>query len=337
MSKNICVFSFDHGFSLGLKNSNYNTYIAKRPSDFEMLHKNYGEKVIYIPCWNKDKSSPKVKYTPFNEHSQLITASASARFYKLQGQSDENYIDFVMTLLNKTKGKHVHIGPIEDLELNNIQQKMQELNIPLESFIHIPWANNIVESLLFNNVDIFIEPFPTVSYKITLEVLSAGIPVIAKQSLLRIEMADFLYPEVLRWETKEEFIEKLSALSAEDLVEQSISAREYFLKTHDITLLKEYFIKDKSLCVPPNSRCVDNKIIEINNVAKLFIDNCFLSKFYNSLDIAVREEKSEHIKVFRYSYKELRHPTKKQRLLYIMSFVPFGFTFLRFYRRISRR
>ena len=49
MSKNICVFSFDHGFSLGLDNTNYNTYITKRPMDYEILANKYHEKVIFMP------------------------------------------------------------------------------------------------------------------------------------------------------------------------------------------------------------------------------------------------------------------------------------------------
>lgn len=271
MAKNICVFSFDHGFSLGLMNSNYDCYIAKRPADYEMLNRVFKDKVIFLPCWNKDKSLP-TEYKPYNNHSNLITACASARFYKLQGKEDENYIDFVLTLLENTKGKHVHLGPIEENIMNEIKAQMQERNIPEESFVYIEWAKNIVETLLENNVDIFLEPFPTVSYKITLEILSAGIPIIAKESLLRMQTADFLPSNSLMWSDKEDFINKLKNLSAEELQEQSISAKKYFVETHDINLLKPYFKNEKSLYLPQKSKCIDNYVLDCENLASMFED-----------------------------------------------------------------
>lgn len=270
ISKNICVFSFDHGFSLGLDNSNYDVYIPKRPSDYEMLKKVYGKKVIYIPCWNKDKKIENTEYVPFKNHDYLITASAAARFYKLQGTKEENYVNFVLTLLNKTRGKHVHIGPIDDETLQNIYKQMENLNIDTDKFIHIPWAKNLLQTLYDNCVDIFIEPFPTVSFKITLEVLSGGVPIISKNSYLRMQCADFFYPGNLTWNNKSDFINILSGLSKEVLNTHSELSRKYFTEMHDIKLLKPYFVEEKEFKTPQPTQCSDNIIINIDLVKEFF-------------------------------------------------------------------
>ena len=113
--KNICVFSFDHGFSLGLGNSSYDCYIAKRPMDYEILSKKYKEKVVCMPCWNKDKAGGNL-YKPFKNHSRLITACAAARFYKLS-DAKYCYIDLIISLLKATGGRHIlHYGPIPEGE-----------------------------------------------------------------------------------------------------------------------------------------------------------------------------------------------------------------------------
>ncbi len=110
--KNICVFSFDHGFSLGLDNTSYTTYITKRIVDYQVLSKYYSEKVIFIPCWNEDKRhGDQIPYNPSDK--VVITACAAARYYKLEnGHID--YIDLLIDSIKKTGGHHIHYGTIPD-------------------------------------------------------------------------------------------------------------------------------------------------------------------------------------------------------------------------------
>jgi hypothetical protein len=276
--KNICVFSFDHGFSLGLDNSSYDCYIAKRPMDYELLSKKYKKKVIFMPCWNKDKVKGNF-YEPFKNHSQLITACAAARFYKL-AQGEYNYTDLIVSLLKTTQGKHVHYGPIPDEELKNIHNKMSSLGISNDRFVHIPWADNMVASMYENNVDIFIEPFPVVSYKISLDVLSAGIPIFIHKDYVRMGITDFIYKEGLFWTDKDSFIKKLSNLDEKTLKKHSELSRDYYLKNHSLDVLSEYFTNEKMFKVPEHIDCWDCHLIDISNVSDLWPDLKRPSKFF---------------------------------------------------------
>lgn len=263
--KNICVFSFDHGFSLGLDNTSYDTYITKRPMDYEILSKHYDNKVIYIPCWNEDKIGER-QYKAFNNHNKLVTACGAARFYKLNGAG---YIDLIINLLSKTEGKHYHYGPIEESELKIIKDKLSQNNIEHDKFVHIPWSNNITQSMIKNNVDIFIEPFPVVSYKLTLEVHSAGIPTIIKNGQTRLSITDFIYKEPISWNSSEEFIKTLSEIDSKTLENHSKLAREYYVKAHSIETISQYLKKEISFEHPETINFYDNKLIDVKNIESI--------------------------------------------------------------------
>ena len=264
LGKNICVFSFDHGFSLGLDNSNYDTYIAKRPSDYEILSNYYHDKVIFIPCWNKDKKGNN-KYVPFNQHSELITACAAARYYKL----GKDYIDIIFTLLEKTGGKHIHYGPISEADLQKIYIKMDRIGMPHDRFINIPWAENLPKSMSDNNVDIFIEPFPTISYKITLDVLSAGIPVVSRHGQTRMSLNDFIYDGALFWKNVDDFVDLMTNLTIDSLQKHSKLSIKYYQENHSISVLQKFFCSEKMFTKPSIKAYYDKFIADVTSVEQI--------------------------------------------------------------------
>lgn len=281
--KNICVFSFDHGFSLGLDNTEYDAYITKRIPDYEILSKYYHSKVIYIPCCNEDKIGSDKFYKPFNNHKNIITACGAARYYKLHGAG---YVDLIVNALKETKGKHLHYGPIEETDLEYIRTKLSEKNIPQDSFIHIPWAENITQSMIENDVDIFIEPFPIVSYKLTLEMHSAGIPTIVKKGNTRLSTTDFIYENSLTWNSENDFVHTLVNLDKSTLEQHSKLARDYYLANHSPDKLLEYFVNEKSFPITKSIRIYDSKLIDIKNVERLLQDE---PKRYQKLKLSPLE------------------------------------------------
>lgn len=264
LSKNICVFSFDHGFSLGLDNTNYDVYITKRPTDYDILTERYGDKVIYIPCWNADKIGDN-KYKPFNGHNGLITASAAARYYKL-ASGGGGYIDLIIELLKKTGGRHIHYGPIPDEEKRGISKKLSTAGLQSDQFVNIEWAENLGQSMYDEHVDVFIEPFPTVSYKITLDVLSAGIPVFVHKSDVRMGITDFIYQECLAWKTPEDFVTVLTSLTQKDLGHHSKLSRDYYVKNHRPATLVKSFITESNFSQPRTVKILDNLLVDTSNI-----------------------------------------------------------------------
>ena len=279
--KNVCLFSFDHGYICGISNPNLDCIIAKRPMDYEMLHKSLGEKVIYIPTWGTDPiDCDGLQYKPFNGHSNLITASGAARFYKLDDTPLSSYTNNILELLLSTKGQHFHFGPIPQEKLEFIQTYLREHDLPQESFVHIEWSDNMVRDMLTNHVDIFLEPFPVVSYKMTLEVLSAGIPIIAQKNIRRIGKLDFIYPDSLFWKYKSDFVDTLSNLTADQLEEHSRRSLEYFQSTHSINVIRPYLLHEKPFPLLQKEESIDDVLTEIRPYERMFGQNGTLNLLY---------------------------------------------------------
>lgn len=272
--ENLALFSFDHGYLCGISNSALNALIAKRSVDYYLLSKSFPQKDIsMIPAWSSGVTDcEEISYTPFAQHERLITASGAARFYKVDGRPPFRYLDMVLQLLQKTKGKHYHFGPIPEEITQEIKQKLEGMGISEDCFIHIPWAENLPKALLQNHVDIFIEPFPVVSYKISMDVLSAGIPIIAKKSLRRMETTDFLPSDSLFWGSVEEFVSLLDGLKKEELEILSQQAKHYFEENHSKQVVEKYIRNNKSMMPKEtfHSIFLDDRMLDIAESLPLF-------------------------------------------------------------------
>ena len=268
ISNNVNILSYDHGFVLSLENPNYNKIIVKRPIDYWILKRLHSDKVVYIPCWNKQEALSS-KYVPFNNHERVITASGVARYYKLAG-SHLAYIDIILQALKETGGKHYHYGQLPEYILNKVKNFIQDNNLSEDSFVNIPWEKNLQQSFIDNKIDIFIEPFPIVSYKMTLNALAVGLPVLSYNGNTRLSKLDFIYKNNLCWATVEEFINILKSLSSEILSKQSEEALTYFNNNHRIEILQDYFLNEREFSTPIKHVVADNTIMDISDYLNIY-------------------------------------------------------------------
>lgn len=293
--ENITLFSFDHGYLCGILNPNLDKIVAKRPTDYWMLKKTFKEKVIYIPAWsNKERRFN--EYIPFKEHDKLITASGAARFYKVDGRSPYRYIDYIVALLKRTEGIHYHFGELSESMKKEINEKLKLNGIAQNKFVQITWVEDIPSMLLDKHVDIFIEPFPVVSYKLTLEVLSVGVPVIAYKGLMRMNIADFLPSNKILWSNQEEFLFILSNLTKEELLIQSRNVQEYFDKYHNSKKIGRLLQETITLGEPEKYIYSDDNLIDITDSFRLFGDN-FKIEVMNQHKGEVKQKSNEEIKL----------------------------------------
>lgn len=291
ISENIVFFSFDHGYLTGISNPNVDYIIAKRPVDYWMLTKKFGSRVLFIPTWNDGAQNCEgVKYEPFRNHTALITACGAARFYKVDGRTPYRYIDYIIELLKVSGGKHYHFGELPDVVKKELENKLDNANIPQKCFIHIPWSENIPKELLENNVDIFIEPFPVVSYKLTLEVLSIGVPVIIRQGLTRMSIADFVPNDTLIWHNQAEFIDKLVKLDKEFLRKASENAINYFETHHRTEKVSGFLVENSGVLLKNKISCPDDTLIDIGDSLRLFENNFKISIMSNVRTLEKREQ-----------------------------------------------
>ena len=271
--RNVCLFSYDHGYLTGLYNPFLDRIVAKRPAYYTLLtHSLDRKKIIYIPTWNIPKPLNGLVYQPFKEHEKIITSTGAARFYKLEGGWPYCYTDYVIALLAKTGGIHYHFGPIPEETMQEIHEKMERAGVRKEQFVQLDWVENLPAFCLEHNVDVFIEPFPTVSYKMTLDMLFAGIPVIALDSVKRMTTSDFLYEGAMYWHSEEQFLNILSSVTAQELQAQSDRAKKYFAENHSLEVIWPHLQEDTSLRIPDTVEIADPNILEIRDQKRLYLD-----------------------------------------------------------------
>ena len=307
LAKNVSIFSIDHGFSLTLDNSAIDTFIVKTPNQYQLLNKHYPQRVVYVPLWEAPLKL-EGSYKPFNNHENLITSTAAARFYKFEGGICE-YGDFICKILEQTKGKHIHYGNIPKEKLAEIKQKLADYNISQDDFVHIEWAPCLAQSLYDNNVDIFIAPFPVTSGKILVQLEGAGIPVICYDGDTRIECNDFVSPDALYWRDVDKFLETIKGLDAEKLMQISKKEKEFFDFYNDLNKTKENIKTQTSyLPIPNPSYFYDNRIIDIYEFRE------FLLNIYNAAPEAMLPPPNMKLRkkniVYKIYYKYWKHINK---------------------------
>ena len=148
--------------------------------------------------------------------------------------------------------------------MNSLHQKIEDAGLDKSQFIHIPWANNLGKSMQENKVDLFIEPFPIVSYKISLIAMSFGFPIIAYNGKTRMKTADFIYKEAFIWNDVEQFFDIIENISAEQLKQHSLFSRNHFEQYHNFELIKRYIKNETSFQLDTFSFCYNSTIPDIS-------------------------------------------------------------------------
>ena len=264
LSQHIHIFSYDHGFVLGLHNASYQAVIVKRPVDYPLLRTLHGDNVAFIPCQIGKKKLSNSLYIPFYEHKKLITASAAARFYKLEQGYPIHLLDLILESLQDSGRKHIHYGPIPEDCKERIRTYLVVHQLPENCFVNIEWTENLPQSLLENHIDIFIASFPVVSYKITLEVLSSGVPVICYNGKKRLSTIDFIYEENLTYNNSAQFIDILQSLDIDTLIKHSQLSLKYVREYHDNGKIQKCLLSCKNYTIPRDVSVFDNSISDIS-------------------------------------------------------------------------
>lgn len=226
-------YVYDHGLSLGVHSSAIDCIVAKTHSQASALAPVIDPSRIGLLAPFFTERFAANPYRPL-KNSQLTTASAAARSYKVESAYRYSYFDVILSALSAVDMRHVHYGPLSDDVRSAFLDRLRAAGISEDQFIHIPWADDLGASLLENGVDVFIAPFPICSARIGIEVMCCGIPSLNHRAILPglPEAGDFADPDQPGWTTPEDLIATLTQLTAPRLSELSASARTYFGTTN---------------------------------------------------------------------------------------------------------
>lgn len=251
-------FVYDHGLSLAVHNSSIDAFAIKTVSQAAALAPVIGRRDYrLVPPFITDAFGANPYHLLTNGTDEetpqtgrrLTTASAAARSYKVESEYQYSYFDIIPMILEVTKGRHYHYGPLSDEALSRIKQILKDRSLRAEQFVHIPWADDFGGSILENGVDLFISPFPVCSARIAVEVMSCGIPSINHnvRDPRMPQAIDFVDPEQWTWNTPEELVEMVRTMDIPALVGKSRSARAFFESRNTIEVAADLILSGRGL------------------------------------------------------------------------------------------
>ncbi|MEM8955907.1 MAG: hypothetical protein AAGD22_17255 [Verrucomicrobiota bacterium] len=111
----------------------------------------------------------------FISSGSLTTASCGSTL-KFDSPYHYSYPETIAHLLANTGGKHVHIGPLSEALLKNIESHLHNLQVPEDRFQNVPWVSSLSQALWDYECDLYFSSFPIDGARVNAEVAAAAVP-----------------------------------------------------------------------------------------------------------------------------------------------------------------
>jgi hypothetical protein len=184
----------------------------------------------YFPSTVPDRGRRSIESVSVPE-SGLITCTSGTP-NKFEGSYPYSYFREIVSVMQITRGKHVHIGPLHAHQIEELRSACVDVGIEIDRFIHIPWVRSVWDSLVELNVGLYISSFPVYSGRATLEALGSGTPVLVHYHRFNGWFSDihFMYPSCLSWRTSDDLKKIVHSLDVNALRRHAQLGREWYEK-----------------------------------------------------------------------------------------------------------
>lgn len=144
------------------------------------------------------------------------------------------YMDLIGLMLKSTGGRHVHIGPLSDEQLQRMQRSLQTQGIEASRLTHAPWVPSVSRALIEHGVDLYMTSFPYGGGKAQVEAMATGLPVLVHKNYRSrfLSGIDIGYPGTMAWADAAELQDILSNLTVELMRGHAALARAHFERHH---------------------------------------------------------------------------------------------------------
>lgn len=193
---------------------------------------------IYWPLVARDQGA-RENTRIFMRDGTLITCSSGSSI-KFAGPYAYEYFELLPEILATTQGKHVHIGPMTAAALKALNKNLDKKGISRDRLIWLPWVKSLWQTVLQQNVDVYLNSFPISGGKATVEMQGAGMPIIMHENYRSNYLGQvyIAYPQVFYWKKPEELFVILRQLTPDMLQQHSQYARQHYERYHHPDLLK---------------------------------------------------------------------------------------------------
>ena len=220
----------DHHLCLGVFLSHLD-HIDPHPMGYYNCREKLGIENRYVPLTVEER--PECRARPFRKDGMLVTCTA-ARSNKVEIPYYAQYTDLVPRLLQKTKGRHVHIGRLTPWALLKIRRGLSKCGVPATSFVYIPWVSNVWKALVEHDVDLYIASFPYGGGLTLIEAMGAGVPVAVHRHIYSriLSGIDLAYSDVFSWRSPDALIQYCVEVTAQELEDAGSRSRAQYETFH---------------------------------------------------------------------------------------------------------
>lgn len=205
----------------------------------------------YLPLTVTDLPSRGLKG---NSTSLGLVTCTAAGFNKVEVDYFIQYVDVIPQLLRITGGRHVHIGRLTQFARWRLRRRMRQLEVPLESFVYVPYVRSVWQALRQYQVNLYFASFPYGAGRTMVEVMGAGVPIIIHRNIAdrMIGGLDVVYDGASSWRTPEELYKLLKNCNRDFLQKQGDLARNWYEKYHTDRVIAESLVDPNLLIDVPN-------------------------------------------------------------------------------------
>lgn len=160
----------------------------------------------------------------FLESGQLVTATCGGS-HKFREKGPLALPEVIAAVLNETRGRHVHVGPVSGPLRTAIQAALTTARIPHDRVEFVGEVRSVAEALVWRKVDLFLNSFPVGGGLTIVEAAYAGLPIAvyggAEDEAGRYVSGQTHVPsEVLVWKTTDDLQDSLRSFWLEDGAER---------------------------------------------------------------------------------------------------------------------
>ena len=211
----------DFGYHFDISSQNY----------YKCGCENRADKYVYLPQTLIEQPCKMPKITRFDGEFYTCTIGG---FNKIEIPYFLSYQRAIVKILKATNGYHVHIGKISPILRFKIKYLLLVNGLPQSKFIYHRWTGSVSNMLKVYKVDLYVTSFPYGGGKTTVEVMAAGVPILAHKNRFNnyIGGIDYVYKDAFLWSDESELDDFLKVFKSYDLESHKQKSRQWFEKFH---------------------------------------------------------------------------------------------------------
>jgi hypothetical protein len=187
---------------------------------------------IFVPLVTPDRGCRDFS-RPRADANGLVTASAGSP-QKYLRDYQPSYIAVIAEVLRVTGGRHIHIGPMCEPDLNAFHSAVERAGVSSDNLVHVPHVDSVWDAMSTFDVDLYIGSFPIRGARTSVEVMGSGTPAIWHIAGTPTFFHDthMKYPEAATWQTTDDLLALVQQIDGEWLGRQGRAARRHYDMHH---------------------------------------------------------------------------------------------------------